>query len=87
VQLIFDGLASAGVIAPIKAQAAGASPGCACRPGAAMHAPARPGVVRPVTSYWRIMAMRISASVSVIRSPERSTVTVWSVPVKGNGAW
>ena len=41
---------------------------------------------RAVT-YCRAMAMRISASVSVIRSPERSTVTVWSVPVNGNGAW
>ena len=36
--------------------------------------------------YWRAMAMRISLSVSVIRSPDRSTVTVWSVPVNRNGA-
>ncbi len=31
--------------------------------------------------------MRISLSVSVMRSPERSTVTVWTVPVKEKGAW
>jgi hypothetical protein len=35
--------------------------------------------------YWRAMAMRISLSVSVIRSPDRSTVTVRSVPVNRNG--
>jgi len=32
------------------------------------------------------MAMRISLSVSVMSSPERSTVTMWRVPVKRNGA-
>ena len=37
--------------------------------------------------YWRVMAMRISLSVSVMRSPDRSMVTVRRVPVKGNGAW
>ena len=38
------------------------------------------------TDYWRDMARRISLSVSVMRSPDRSIVTVWSVPVKWNGA-
>ena len=37
--------------------------------------------------YCRAMAMRISLSVSVMRSPDRSTVTVYRVPVKRNGAW
>jgi hypothetical protein len=33
------------------------------------------------------MAMRISASVLVIRSPDRSMVTVCRVPVKAKGGW
>jgi hypothetical protein len=37
--------------------------------------------------HWRDMAMRISLSVSVMRSPLRSTVTPCRVPVKRNGAW
>jgi hypothetical protein len=37
--------------------------------------------------YWRAIAMRISLSESVMRSPDRSTVTVCSVPVKRKGAW
>ena len=36
--------------------------------------------------YRRAMVTRISLSVSVMRSPERSTVTVWRVPVNRNGA-
>src|SRR5262249_30513665 len=35
--------------------------------------------------YWRAMAMRISLSVSVMRAPERSTVTVWRVAVERDG--
>ncbi len=35
--------------------------------------------------YWRAMAMRASPSVSVIRSPDRSTVTVRRMPVNRNG--
>jgi hypothetical protein len=37
--------------------------------------------------YWRAMAIRISLSVSVMRSPDRSMVTVCRVPVNGKGAW
>jgi hypothetical protein len=37
--------------------------------------------------YWRAMAIRTSASVSMMRSPERSTVTLYRVPVNRNGAW
>ena len=37
--------------------------------------------------YWRAIASRISLSVSVMRSPDRSTVTVCSVPVNRNGDW
>lgn len=49
----------------------------------------RPGLSYPraAAAYCRAMTMRISLSVSVMRSPDRSTVTVCSVPVKGNGAW
>ena len=36
--------------------------------------------------YWRAMAIRISLSVSVMRSPDRSMVTVCRVPVNGKGA-
>jgi hypothetical protein len=46
----------------------------------------RPGSLTS-RSYWRAMAIRISLSVSVMRSPDRSTVTVRRVPVNGNGAW
>ncbi|GAA2806584.1 hypothetical protein GCM10010505_36120 [Kitasatospora aburaviensis] len=38
-------------------------------------------------AYWRAMCMRISLSASTIRSPDRSTVTLWRAPVKRNGAW
>jgi hypothetical protein len=41
----------------------------------------------PGPGYWRPMAIRISLSLSVMRSPDRSTVTVCSTPVKRNGAW
>jgi hypothetical protein len=37
--------------------------------------------------YCRAMATRISLPVSVIRSPDRSMVAVYRVPVKRNGAW
>jgi uncharacterized iron-regulated membrane protein len=37
--------------------------------------------------YWRAMAIRVSASVSTMRSPERSTVMLYRVPVNRNGAW
>lgn len=37
-------------------------------------------------AYWRDMAMRVSLSVSLMRSPERSMVTVCNAPVNGNGA-
>ena len=37
-------------------------------------------------AYCRAMATRISASVSVTRSPLTSMVTLWIVPVKRNGA-
>jgi DDE superfamily endonuclease len=37
--------------------------------------------------HWRDMAMRTSLSVSVMRSPLRSTVTLCRVPVNRNGAW
>ena len=46
----------------------------------------RPGSLTS-RSYWRAMAIRISLSVSVMRSPDRSTVTVCRVPVNGDGAW
>jgi len=46
----------------------------------------RPGSLT-ARSYWRAMAIRISLSVSVMRSPDRSTVTVCRVPVNGDGAW
>ena len=36
--------------------------------------------------YWRPITARISLSVSVMRSPPTSTVTVWSFPVNRNGA-
>ena len=45
----------------------------------------RPAVGRP--AYWRAMCMRISLSASTMRSPDRSTVTLWRVPVKRKGAW
>ncbi len=44
----------------------------------------RPGSLTS-RSYWRAMAIRISLSVSVMRSPDKSTVTVCRVPVNGNG--
>ena len=37
--------------------------------------------------YWRAMAIRVSASLSTMRSPERSTVALYRVPVNRNGAW
>jgi hypothetical protein len=37
-------------------------------------------------THCRAIATRISASLSLIRSPDKSTVTVCSVPLKGNGA-
>ncbi|MFF9853305.1 PDDEXK family nuclease [Streptomyces litmocidini] len=39
------------------------------------------------SAHWRAMCMRISLSVSTMRSPDRSTVTPCRVPVKRNGAW
>ena len=44
-------------------------------------------ILSPAPGYWRAIAIRISLSVSVIRSPDRSMVTVCRVPVKRNGAW
>jgi hypothetical protein len=41
---------------------------------------------RGVSCYWRAMCSLSSASGSSISSPLRSTVTVWSVPVKRYGA-
>ena len=38
-------------------------------------------------AYCRAIATRISLSVSVMRSPDRSTVTVCRVPVNRNGDW
>jgi hypothetical protein len=50
--------------------------------------PDRPQEGRPsAVAYWRAMAMRISASVLVMRSPDRSMVTLCSVPVNLNGGW
>ena len=37
--------------------------------------------------YWRAMAIRVSASESTMRSPDRSTVTLYRFPVNRNGAW
>jgi hypothetical protein len=45
------------------------------------------GIAIATLAYWRAMAIRISLSVSVMRSPDRSMVTVCRVPVYGNGAW
>jgi hypothetical protein len=39
----------------------------------------------PSGGYCRDIAIRISASLSVMSSPLRSTVTSWSTPVKWNG--
>jgi hypothetical protein len=39
------------------------------------------------SSYCRDSAMRISLSVSTMRSPLTSTVTLCRVPVKRNGDW
>ncbi len=36
--------------------------------------------------YCRAMCMRISLSASTMSSPDRSTVTVWIVALKRNGA-
>ena len=44
-----------------------------------------PGAHARRAGHCRIIAIRISPSVSLIRSPDKSTVTVCSVPVKRNG--
>jgi pimeloyl-ACP methyl ester carboxylesterase len=58
------------------------------QPGA-LHARIGVPVKLGCEPWWRgpnsHMAMRISLSVSVMRSPDRSTVTVWRVPVNRNG--
>ena len=43
--------------------------------------------VEAAAPYWRAMCMRISLAASTMRSPERSIMTVCSVPVNLKGAW
>ena len=67
------GLARLGPAAAARGSLGGGSPGAGA-PGRAA-----------AWTYWRAIAIRISLSLSWIRSPETSTVTLCNVPVNGKG--